>query len=83
MHATLLQTGLVTPARFTFAIKWAASIVQISGYTATALGMTPLNIYLFLAGLVGWLIVGAMWRDRAIVTIHLVALVAMGAGLSG
>jgi hypothetical protein len=41
-----------------FALKWIASIVQILGYSATAFGMTPLNIYLFLAGLVGWFLVG-------------------------
>jgi hypothetical protein len=64
-----------------WALKWAASIVQIGGYTATAFGMTPLNIYLFLIGLVGWFLVGAFWNDRAIMLIHLVALGAMIAGL--
>lgn len=64
-----------------FGIKWAASIVQILGYLTTAMGLTPLNIYLFLIGLVGWFIVGVMWRDRAIMLIHLVALAAMSVGL--
>ena len=62
-------------------IKWAASIVQIMGYSATAFGMTPLNIYLFLIGLLGWFAVGALWRDKAIMLIHIVALAAMVAGL--
>ncbi len=62
-------------------VKWAASIVQILGYTATAFGMTPLNIYLFLIGLIGWFAVGLLWRDKAIILIHLVALGAMVAGL--
>ena len=64
-----------------FIIKWIASIVQIMGYTATAMGMTPLNIYLFLVGLVGWLAVGLFWKDRAIILIHFVALGAMLIGL--
>ncbi|MDJ0612604.1 MAG: hypothetical protein QNJ29_02945 [Rhizobiaceae bacterium] len=68
--------------RMAFLIKWAASIIQILGYGATAFGATPLNIYLFLAGLLGWLIVGVMWNDRAIILIHLVALGAMVIGLS-
>ena len=63
------------------ALKWAASIVQILGYTATAFGMTPLNIYLFLVGLFGWFTVGLMWNDKAIMLIHVVALGAMIAGL--
>lgn len=64
-------------------LKWAASIVQIMGYSATAFGMTPLNIYLFLIGLVGWFTVGLLWRDKAIMLIHIVALAAMVVGLIG
>lgn len=66
-----------------FIVKWIASIVQIMGYTATAMGATPLNIYLFLVGLVGWLAVGLFWKDRAIILIHFVALGAMLIGLQG
>lgn len=62
-------------------LKWVASIIQIFGYGATAFGLTPLNIYLFLGGLVGWFLVGYMWNDRAIMLIHVVALGAMVAGL--
>jgi hypothetical protein len=67
--------------RIAFAIKWAASIVQILGYSATAFGLAPWNIYLFLVGLVGWFDIGVLWRDRAIMLIHLVALGAMVVGL--
>ncbi|HEY9056253.1 MAG TPA: DUF6552 family protein [Aurantimonas sp.] len=65
-----------------FAVKWVASIIQIMGYTATAFGWTPWNIYLFLAGLIGWFAVGILWKDRAIILIHLVALGAMAVGLA-
>jgi hypothetical protein len=44
--------------------------------------LTPWNIYFFLAGLIGWFIVGVMWKDRAIMLIHIVALGAMVAGLA-
>ena len=66
----------------TFALKWVASIIQIAGYAATAYGLTPLNIYLFLLGISGWFMVGVLWRDKAIILIHLVALVAMLVGLN-
>lgn len=65
----------------TFALKWAASLIQIAGYATTAFGMTPLNVYLFVVGLVGWFAVGVLWKDRAIMLIHAVALAAMVAGL--
>ncbi|MGI9373755.1 MAG: DUF6552 family protein [Hyphomicrobiales bacterium] len=65
-----------------FAIKWVASIIQILGYTATAFGYTPWNIYLFLVGLIGWFAVGVIWNDRAIMLIHIIALGAMFVGLA-
>ncbi|MFT6675712.1 MAG: hypothetical protein ACJAVM_001905 [Sulfitobacter sp.] len=68
-------------AREVLILKWGASIIQIMGYSATAFGLTPLNLYLFLIGLVGWFAVGVFWRDRAIMLIHLVALAAMLVGV--
>lgn len=63
-------------------LKWAASIVQILGYGATAMGLTPWNLYLFLVGILGWFIVGWRWNDRAIMLIHVAALAAMMIGLA-
>lgn len=70
--------GLLTPV---FAIKWVASAIQILGYAATAWGLEPWNIYLFVVGLVGWFTVGVLWNDRAIILIHAVALIAMASSL--
>lgn len=68
--------------RLAFWIKWVASVIQIIGYTATALGHTPWNLYFFLVGVLGWLVVGLLWNDKAIILIHFVALTAMLAGMS-
>lgn len=67
--------------RLVFAVKWGASAVQIMGYTATGFGWTPWNLYLFLVGVVGWFAVGALWNDKALMLVHLVALGAMIAGM--
>jgi hypothetical protein len=63
-----------------FWLKWAASILQIFGYAATAFDVSPLNLYCFTGGLLGWLMVGVLWNDRAIMLIHAIALAAMIAG---
>lgn len=78
------DVAMAAPAtgRMVFAVKWAASFIQIMGYTATAFGWTPWNLYLFLAGVLGWFAVGVLWNDRAIMLIHIVALAAMLAGMS-
>jgi hypothetical protein len=65
-----------------FNLKWGASIVQILGYTATGFGWVPWNILFFLVGVLGWFAVGLLWKDRAIMLIHLVALAALLAGLA-
>ena len=82
MATQVLRQGAIGRANIAFAIKWAASIIQILGYGATAFGYTPLNIYLFLFGLLGWFTVGVMWNDRAIMLIHIIALGAMFVGLA-
>lgn len=68
--------------RIIFAVKWGASIIQIMGYTATGFGWTPWNLYLFLIGVVGWFAVGVLWKDKALMLVHLVALGAMLAGMT-
>lgn len=76
------RAALVTRDQIVLVVKWAASVIQILGYTATAFGWTPLNLYLFLIGVFGWFAVGLLWNDRAIMLVHLVALAAMIAGMS-
>lgn len=82
MTALSTHSKLLSSEKLAFIIKWVASIIQICGYTATAFGWTPLNIYLFIVGLIGWFAVGFIWNDRAIMLIHIVALGAMGVGLA-
>lgn len=75
--------ALVSPReRLVFVVKWGASAIQIMGYTATGFGWTPWNLYLFLVGVVGWFAVGALWNDKALMLVHLVALGAMTAGMA-
>lgn len=71
-----------TRERLVFAVKWGASAIQIMGYTATGFGWAPWNLYLFLLGVVGWFVVGALWNDKALMLVHLVALGAMIAGMA-
>lgn len=70
----------VQAARPGFVVKWTASIAQIAGYGATAAGLVPLNLLLFAVGLIGWFIVGVLWRDRAIMLLHICAAAAMVVG---
>ena len=61
-------------------IKWAATVIQLIGYGMTGLNYTQWNIYAFLVGIVLWFAVGVMWKDRAIMVVHLGAFFSLGIG---
>jgi len=60
--------------------KWTATVIQLAGYGLTGLGATLWNIYLFFTGIFLWFSVGVMWKDRAIMLVHVGAFVSLLAG---
>ena len=75
-------TSLRDRGQIAFVVKWVASVIQIMGYAATGFGLTPWNLYLFVAGVLGWLTVGMLWNDKAIMLIHFVSLGSMLVGMA-
>ena len=55
-------------------IKWISSFILLIAMSLTSIGgLEPLNIMLHLVGVSGWLIVGMLWHDRALVFINGIA----------
>ena len=61
-------------------VKWIAAVVQLIGYGLTGLNMVPWNVFFFFAGIFLWLAVGVMWKDRAIIVVHVGAFISLFAG---
>lgn len=61
-------------------VKWIATTIQLIGYGLTGLNIVPWNVFAFLIGIVLWFMVGVMWKDRAIMVVHIGAFIALGAG---
>ena len=61
-------------------VKWIATVIQLAGYGLTGLNIVPWNIAAFVVGIVLWFAVGFMWKDRAIMVVHLGAFVAIVGG---
>lgn len=61
-------------------VKWVATVIQLIGYGLTGLNQTPWNIYAFLVGIGLWFAVGVMWKDRAIMIVHVGAFISLTAG---
>lgn len=51
-------------------VKWISSIIMLLGMSLTSIGFTPYNLFLHLIGVTGWLIVGVLWHDRALITVN-------------
>ena len=56
-------------------VNWLATIIQLIGYGMTGLNMVPDNIYLFFIGIFLWFAVGVMWKDKAIMVVHVGAFI--------
>ncbi len=61
-------------------VKWVATAIQLVGYGMTGLNITPWNVYAFFAGIVLWFTVGVMWKDKAIMVVHVGAFISLLVG---
>lgn len=61
-------------------VKWVATIVQLIGYGLTGLNIVPWNVLAFVIGIALWFLVGVMWKNRAIMVVHVGALIALVSG---
>lgn len=64
-------------------VKWIATVIQLIGYGLTGLNIVPWNIAALVVGIALWFVVGFMWKDRAIMVVHVGALIAIMGGYLG
>ncbi len=60
--------------------KWTATAIQLVGYGLTGMNVVPWNVFAFFAGIILWFAVGVMWKDKAIMVVHVGAFVSLLAG---
>jgi len=61
-------------------VKFIATAIQLVDYKLTGLYIVPWNIYAFFIGIILWFVVGYMWKDKAIMVVHVGAFVAIFVG---
>ena len=62
-------------------IKWTGSLFLIVAMMMTSVNIFPLNLYVALVGMTGWLIVGILWHDRALIVLNAVSVAIYGVGI--
>ena len=64
-------------------IKWIASIFLIIGMILASVNLFPYNIMIASIGVLGWLIVGILWHDRALIVLNAISLAIYIMGVLG
>ena len=62
-------------------IKWVSSIVILVGMVLTSSSLEPWNMWTHLIGVSGWLVVGMLWHDRALILLNSVAIFIFSSGI--
>ena len=62
-------------------IKWASSVILIVAMMFTAVEFFPINMWIANIGFIGWLVVGMLWHDRALIFLNAVAIFVYATGL--
>jgi len=62
-------------------VKWASSIIIILGMVLSSANIYPLNIWVHMFGVSGWLWVGLLWHDRALIFLNSIAIFVFASGL--
>ena len=55
-------------------LKWVSSIILITGMLFTANNIYPLNLFISIIGILGWILIGLIWNDRAIILVNAIGL---------
>tara|TARA_B100000212_G_scaffold338526_1_gene315214 strand:+ start:469 stop:795 length:327 start_codon:yes stop_codon:yes gene_type:complete len=63
-------------------IKWISSFIILAGMVLTASGgVEPYNLFFHFIGVSGWLVVGYLWHDRALIFINGIAMFIFASGI--
>ena len=61
--------------------KWVSSLLMIAGMSLTVSNIYPLNMYMHLVGITGWLVVALAWHDRSLIMLNTVAALIFTSGI--
>ena len=72
----------ITPYKdLSWYVKWISRFILLCGMLLTTKQITPSNLYFHAVGVSGWLIVGYLWHDRALIFINSIALTIFISGI--
>ena len=75
-HSSRIQKSATPKQDLSWYIKWTASIFILSSMNIRGVeGLECLGLVLCLMGVAGWMIVGILWKDRALMLLNGVGII--------
>ena len=81
LKSTIVFKKVTPKGDLSWYIKWVSSIFIIIGMALTSANIFPMNIIIHGIGVTGWLVVGMLWHDRALIFLNAVAIFVYATGL--
>ena len=81
LKSTRVYKKITPKGDLSWYIKWISSVFIIAGMALTSANIFPVNIIVHGIGVTGWLIVGMLWHDRALIFLNAVAIFVYASGL--
>ena len=81
LKSTRVYKKITPKGDLSWYIKWVSSVFIIMGMALTSANMFPMNIIVHGIGVTGWLVVGMLWHDRALIFLNAVAIFVYATGL--
>ncbi len=70
LNSTRVFKKITPKGDLSWYIKWVSSIFIIIGMALTSANLFPINIIIHGIGVTGWLVVGILWHDRALIMLN-------------
>ena len=81
LNSTRVFKKITPKGDLSWFIKWASSVLIIIAMALTSANLYPINIVFHLLGVSGWLVVGMLWHDRALIFLNGVAIFVFATGI--
>ena len=81
LKSTRVYKKITPKGDLSWYIKWISSVFIIVGMALTSANIFPMNIIVHGIGVTGWLVVGMLWHDRALIFLNAVAIFVYVTGL--
>lgn len=75
-HSSRIQKSATPKQDLSWYIKWTASIFILASMSMRGIdGLQLIDLVLSLVGVTGWMIVGILWKDRALILLNGVGII--------